>query len=168
VDIILVVVVIGCALAGLWWGALRMLSALAATVAALAAGRWIAPAAVSMLDHTATPSPALRVGAIVVSALVAAVIVMVAAGGLRKGLQALRLGWLDRLAGLVVSGSLACLVLSLLLALGAVGGRPPTSPFATFLAAAGQTFLATHRMPASSASPSKTPPTPTTSGQQPR
>ena len=88
--------------------------------------------------------------------------------GLRKGLEALRLGWLDRLAGMVVSGGLACLVLSLLLALAAVGGRPSTSPFATFLTVAGQTFLATHSTPVNSISPSSTPATPTSSGQQPR
>ena len=164
----LVIVVIGCALAGLWWGALRMLAALAATVAAVAAGRWVAPAAMSIVAGANTASPGLRIGAIVVSALVAAVVVLVAARGLRKGLEALRLGWLDRLAGMVVSGGLACLVLSLLLALAAVGGHPPTSPFATFLTSAGQTFLATHSTPVSSISPSSTPATPTSSGQQPR
>jgi uncharacterized membrane protein required for colicin V production len=167
-DVVLIVVVIGCALAGLWWGALRMLAALAATVAAVAAGRWVAPAALSFLGGAGTASPGLRVGAIVVSALVAAVIVLVAAKGLRKGLEALRLGWLDRLAGLAVSGGLACLVLSLLLALAAVGGHPPSSPFATFLTVAGHTLLASHSTPVSSSSPSSTPATPTSKGQQPR
>lgn len=165
---LLVIVVVGCALAGLWWGALRMLAALAAAVAAVAAGRWVAPAAVSVVAGPTTPSPGVRIAAIVVSALVAAVVVLVAARGLRKGLEALRLGWLDRLAGMVVSGGLACLVLSLLLALAAVGGRSSTSPFATFLTAAGQTFLATHSTPVNSISPSSTPATPTSSGQQPR
>ncbi|MCU0291279.1 MAG: CvpA family protein [Thermoanaerobaculaceae bacterium] len=167
-DLLLVIVAVGCALAGLWWGALRMLAALAATVAAVAAGRWVAPAAVSLLVGSGSVSPGLRIGAIVGSALVAGVLVLIAARGLRKGLEVLRLGWLDRLAGMVVSGGLACLVLSLLLALAAVGGHPPRTPFATFLTAAGQTLLAAHSTPVSSSSPSTTPATPTSSGQQPR
>lgn len=166
-DIALVIIVVGCALAGLWWGALRLVAGLAAVVAAVAAGRWVAPAAAMLAGGGAPPSPGLRVGAIVVCALLAAVVVFVAARGLRKALEALRLGWLDRLAGMVAAGGLAAVVLGLLLALAAVGGRPVSSPFGTFLSSAGQTLLAVHTMPASKASPSSSPATPTSKGQQP-
>ena len=160
-DVLLVIVVVGCALAGLWWGALRMLAALAAAVAAVAAGRWVAPAAVSVVAGPTTPSPGVRIAAIVVSALVAAVVVLVAAEACARGWRCFVWVGSDRLAGMAVSGGLACLVLSLLLALAAVGGRSSTSPFATFLTAAGQTFLATHtRRPTASARAAPRPPPP--------
>jgi len=165
-DIALAVVVVGCALAGLW-GALRLVTGLAAAVAAVAAGRWVAPAAATLASGGTPPSSGVRVVAVVVCALIAAVVVWVAARGLHKALQALRLGWLDRLAGMVVAGGLAALVLGVLLALAAVGGHPVSSPFATFLSSAGQTLLAVHTLPASKASPSSSPAMPTSKGQQP-
>lgn len=166
-DIALAIVVAGCALAGLWWGALRLIAWLAAAAAAVAAGRWVAPAAAALASGGVPPSPGLRVLTIVASAAVAAVVVFVAARGLRKALEALRLSWLDRLAGMAAAGGLAALVLGLLLALAAIGGRPPKSPFAAFLSSAGQTLLAVHSLPASRTSPSSSPARPTSKGQQP-
>ncbi|HPC81974.1 MAG TPA: CvpA family protein [Thermoanaerobaculaceae bacterium] len=166
-DIVLVILIAGCALAGLWWGALRLAAALAAAVAAVAAGRWVAPAAAAVVAGGAAPGPGLRVAAIALSALVAAVVVFVAARGLRKALEALRLGWLDRLAGMLAAGGLSAVVLGLLLALAAMGGHPASSPCAVFLSRVGQTLLAVHSLPASKTSPSSSPATPTSSGQQP-
>jgi uncharacterized membrane protein required for colicin V production len=167
VDIVLGVVIVGCGLAGLWWGALRMVAVLAATAAAVAAGRWVAPAAAALVSSTLPPEPAVRAGAIVVCAVVAAILVLVAARGLRRALEALRLGWLDRLAGLLVSAGLAGIVLGLLLALAALNGQSFTSPLAAFLTRTGQTLLAVQSLSANRINPSSTPATPTSNGQQP-
>jgi uncharacterized membrane protein required for colicin V production len=100
-------------------------------------------------------------------AIVAVVLVWLAGTGLRRGVKALHLGWLDRIAGLAAGAAAALLILALLFGLAALNGRPPSSPWASRLSQAGQTFLALHKISARSAIPSSTPSTPTRSGQQP-
>ena len=149
------------------WGALRMATLVAAVVAAVLAGRWAGPAAARLFAGTLEPASGERVAAVAVVAIVAAVLVWLAGIGLRRGVKALHLGWVDRIAGLAVGAAAAVLLLALLLGLATLGGHPPSSPWATKLSQAGQSILALHRMSARSAIPSSTPSTPTSSGQQP-
>jgi uncharacterized membrane protein required for colicin V production len=149
------------------WGALRMATLVAAVVAAVLAGRWAGPAAAQLFAGTPEPAGGERVAAVAVVAIVAAVLVWLAGIGLRRGMKALHLGWVDRIAGLAVGAAAAVLLLALLLGLATLGGHPPSSPWATKLSQAGQSFLALHRISARSARPSSMPSTPTRSGQQP-
>jgi uncharacterized membrane protein required for colicin V production len=167
VDLFLLLVVCGCAVVGMIWGALRMATLVAAVVAAVLAGRWAGPAAAGLFAGTSEPASGERAAAVAVVAIVAAVLVWLAGTGLRRGVKALHLGWVDRIAGLAIGAAAAVLLLALLLGLSALGGRPPSSPWASRLSQAGQTFLALHRISARSAIPSSTPSTPTSSGQQP-
>jgi uncharacterized membrane protein required for colicin V production len=167
VDIALVVIGISCFIAGLFWGAVRIVSVVLACVAAVLAGRWAGPPLVLLLASGAQPSITLRIVAVAGVAVVAAGLVLVAGRGLRKGLEALRLTWLDRLAGGILSTAVAFLATAFLLGLAAAGGHPPGSPLARELAAFGQTILSLQTRPNSRAMPSTTPPRPTSKGQQP-
>ncbi len=165
-DAFILIVVAGCGIVGLMWGAVRMATLVAAVVAAVAAGRWAGPVAAQFVGGAAASGGGrtLTVGAV---ALAAALLVFLAGKGLRRGIKALHLGWVDRIAGLVVGGAAAALILALLLGLAAAGGHLPASPRAAYLAQAGQTFLALQSFSARSASPSSTPSAPTRSGQHP-
>jgi len=165
-DVVLVVVCACCALAGMFWGAVRITATALAAVGAVVAVRFAAPPA-AVLVAGGEPGPAARVIAAVGVALLAAGLVLLAGRGLRKGLEAVRLGWLDRILGGAVAAAAALLVATLLLALAAAGGHPPRGRWAGALAAFGQTALELHSRPSSSAAPSSTPSTPTNSGQQP-
>jgi uncharacterized membrane protein required for colicin V production len=166
-DIALVVVIVGCGLAGAWWGALRMATGLAAALAAVLAGRFAGPVAADMLlagrgaDHGARVAVILGVG------LLAALLVFLAGRGLRKGIEVLHLSWLDRLGGLAVGAAGAALALAGGLALAAAGGHPATTPWARQLATFGQAALAVQSLSNRSTSPSTTPPIPTSKGQHP-
>lgn len=164
-DVIVLLVVVGCAVAGLIWGALRMVTAVAAVAAAILAGRLVGPAAAALLP--AMDGGHERILGTVLAAAVAVVLVLVAGRGLRRGLEALKLGWIDRVAGGVLAAGGAVAVLAVLLALAAAGGNAPSSPWALGLAGAGQAMLALHGPPASSARPSSSPPSATSKGQQP-
>lgn len=166
-DVLILLLVCGCAAVGLFWGAVRMASYVVAAIAAFAAGRWAGPAAAELIAGGTTPSMGTEVLATAGVALIAAVVVVLAGLGLRRALAALHLSWLDRLVGLLVGGGGAALVLALLLALAAARGHQPTSLWASRLARSGQTLLSVHTLPNSSASPSSTPSTPTSSGQHP-
>ncbi|MBZ5587700.1 MAG: CvpA family protein [Acidobacteriia bacterium] len=167
-DLLIVLVVGGCAVLGMMWGAVRMATLVAAIAAGVLAGRWAGPGAAQLVGGTTAQSGSGRTLAIAAVALAAAILVWLAGKGLRRALKALHLGWVDRLAGLVAGAGAAALVLALLLGLAAMGGHGPSSPWATRLAQAGQTFLAVQSFSASKASPSKTPSIPTSSGQHPR
>ena len=165
-DLAIVLVVCGCAFLGAIAGAVRLTALVAAVVAAAAAGRWAGPAAAQLLGGAAATGSG-RLLVIAGVALLAAVLVFLAARGLRRGIKALHLGWVDRLAGLLVGAGAAAVILALLFGLAALGGHPPTSRWAARLAAVGQAFLAAQSLSASSARPSSTPSTATSSGQHP-
>jgi len=167
-DLVIFLVVGGCAVLGMIWGAVRMVSLIAAVAAGVLAGRWAGPPAAQLLVGASAQSGTGRMLAVAAVALVAAIMVWLAGKGLRRALKALHLGWVDRLAGLAAGAGAAALVLALLLGLAAIGGHGPSSPWAARLAQAGQTFLALQSFSASKASPSNTPSIPTSSGQHPR
>jgi uncharacterized membrane protein required for colicin V production len=166
-DLFALLVIAGCAILGLVWGALRMATAGAAVAAAVLAGRWGGPAAARLFTGHAEPSSHERMAAVAAVALVAAALVWLAGLGLRRGVRALHLGFLDRLAGLVLGAAAAIVVLAVLLGLAALGGRPPSSPWASRLSQVGVTWLALQKLSTSSTIPSNTPRIPTSRGQQP-
>jgi uncharacterized membrane protein required for colicin V production len=167
VDVFIVLVVCGCAVVGAIWGVIRMASLVAAAVAAVLAGRWAGPVAAHLLTSKPEPSSGEHLVGVAAVAIVAAVLVWLAGLGLRRGVRALHLGWIDRVAGLAVGAVAAVLVLALLFGLAALGGHPPSSPWASRLSQAGETFLALQKISTKSAIPSSTPSTPTSSGQHP-
>jgi uncharacterized membrane protein required for colicin V production len=166
-DAALAFIVLGCAIAGAFWGAIRLASLALAVVAAVLAGRFVGPAVAPLLASLGDFHGKERALAILGTGIVAAVVVLIAGRGLRKGLEALHLSCLDRVAGAVVGGAGAALILAIALAMAADAGRAPSTPWALGLAGAGKVMLALHKSPASSARPSSTPPTPTRRGQQP-
>jgi uncharacterized membrane protein required for colicin V production len=167
-DLFVILVVGGCAVLGMIWGAVRLATLVAAVVAGVLAGRWAGPAAAQLLAGAPAQEGAGRVLTIAVVALTAAIVVWLAGKGLWRALKALHLGWADRLAGFAIGAGAAVLVLALLLGLAAMGRHSPSSPYAVRLAQAGQAFLAIQSFSASKAIPSSTPRTPTSSGQHPR
>ncbi len=168
VDLVIVLVIGGCAVLGMLWGAVRMVTLIAAVVAGVLAAHWAGPAAAQLLAGASPQGGTGRMLATAAVSLAAVVVVWLAGNGLRRALRALHLGWVDRLAGLAAGAGAAALVLTLLLGLAAMGGHGPPSPWAARLAQAGQTFLAIQSFSASKVSPSRTPNSPTSSGQQPR
>ncbi len=128
VDILIAVVVIGCALAGGFWGAVRLAAWIFALAAAGFAGRWAGPATAALVAGGGDPPPGAKAGGAVLAAASAAVVVLIAGRGLRLGLEKIRLGWVDRLGGALVAGGAALALTALLLALaGERGYSPPAS-----------------------------------------
>ena len=166
-DLVILLVVCGCAAIGLFWGAVRIASYVAAVIAAIAAGRWAGPAAADLVSGGTAPGLGARVLGTGGVALLAAAVVMLAGAGVRRALAALRLSWLDRLVGILVAGGAAALVLALLLGLAAANGHPASGVWTSRLTNVGQTVLSIHGPRNSRASPSSTPSTPTSSGQHP-
>jgi uncharacterized membrane protein required for colicin V production len=166
-DVVLLLVILGCALAGAWWGALRIATALVALAASILAGRFAGPVLADLLAGGRTPDASVRVGIIVGVGIVVALLVLLAGRGLRKGVVALHLSWLDRLGGMVLAGAGALALVAVLLVLAAVGGHRVTSPLASRVTAFAQGFLAVQSLSYSNSSPSKTPTPPTSKGQQP-
>jgi uncharacterized membrane protein required for colicin V production len=167
VDVFVLLVVCGCAVVGMIWGAVRMATLVAAAVAAVLAGRWAGPAAAQLFAGGPEPTSGERLAAVAVVAILAALLVWLGGLGLRRGVKVLHLGWVDRIAGLAIGAAAALLILAVLFGLAALGGHPPSTPWAARLSQAGQTFLAVQKISARSAIPSSTPSTPTRSGQQP-
>jgi len=167
VDVFVLFVLVGCAILGLAWGGLRMATAGAAVTAAVLAGRWAGPAAARFFTGHPEPSSNERLAAAAAAAIVAAVLVWLAGMGLRRGVTALHLGFLDRVAGMVLGAGAAVVLLAVLLGLAALGGRPPSSPWASRLSQAGTTWLALQKLSTKSTIPSSTPRMPTSKGQQP-
>jgi uncharacterized membrane protein required for colicin V production len=166
-DLFVFLVVCGCAVVGMIGGAVRMATLVASTVAAVLAGRWAGSAAAQLFAGRPEPTSGERLAAVAVVAILAAVLVWLAGLGLRRGVKALHLGWVDRIAGLAIGAAAALLILAALFGLAALGGHPPSTPWASRLSQAGQTFLAVQKISAKSMIPSSTPSTPTRSGQQP-
>jgi uncharacterized membrane protein required for colicin V production len=166
-DVVLIIVIVGCGAVGAWWGGVRMASSVVAVIAAVLAGRWAGPTAASLLGAGAPDEPTRRIVATGLIALIAGGLVLLAGRGLRKGLETLKLGWLDRIAGVVIASAIAAALLAVLLGLATLGGHPPTSPFATRLSKIGQAALAVQQLSNSKAKPSSSPSTPIESGQQP-
>jgi len=166
-DAVILILVCGCAAVGLFWGAVRIASYVAAPLAALAAGRWAGPAAAELISGGTAPGFGAKVLSTAGVALLAAAVVLLAGLGLRRAFTALHISWIDRLVGMLLAGGGAALVMALLLGLAAAKGHPPTDVLASRLAHAGESILALHPLPNSSASPSSTPSTPTRSGQHP-
>ena len=167
-DVLIVVVACGCAVLGAWGGGLRMASTVVAVIAGILAGRWAGPPAVALFAKGSSAQPAARILATVIVGIVAAGVVLLAGRGLRKGMETLRLGWVDRLGGLLLGGAAALAIMALLLGLAALGGHPPATPWATWLSQMGQGALAVQGLSNSNARPSSSPSTPTKSGQQPK
>jgi uncharacterized membrane protein required for colicin V production len=168
VDLFILLVIAGRAAIGMVWGAVRMAAGVAAVAAGVLAARWAGPAAAALLTGGRTPTANGRLAATAAVALAAVLVVWLAGKGLRRGVRALHLGFLDRLAGGVLGAAGAVVVLAVLLGLAAMGGRPPSTPWAGRLAQAGQAWLALQKLSYSSAMPSSTPSTPTSRGQQPQ
>jgi uncharacterized membrane protein required for colicin V production len=166
VDVLLAVVVVGCALAGAFWGAVRMAAGLAAAVAAVAAGRFAGAPAARLLTSAPQPGAGAHLAGVALVAIVAAGVVLLAGRGLRRGLVAVHLSCLDRLAGAVLAGVLAVVVLAALLGLAAQGGYEPRGAWSARLAHTGLEGLALQRQ-RSSSTPSSTPAPATSNGQHP-
>jgi len=166
VDALLVIVCFCCAIAGMFWGAVRMTATVLAAVGAVVAVRFAGPPA-AMLLAGGEPGTMTRVVAAALVAVLTAGLVLLAGRGLRKGLEAIKLGWLDRIVGGLLAAAVALVISTLLLALAAAGGYGPQGRWSRGLAVFGQTALELQSRPTSSASPSSTPSTPTTNGQQP-
>ncbi len=162
----ILVVALASALAGVFWGAVRMLSGIAAVAAAFVAGRWAGPPAAALLAGHGMSASGARLAGVAVVAVAAAVLVLVAGRGLRRGLEALHLRWLDRLGGGLLAGAAATAVMALLLGLAAAGGHVPGTPWAARLAGLGQAALGFQSSPVRSAIPSSAPSAPTSSGHQ--
>jgi len=145
VDIVIAVVVLGCALAGGFLGAVRLGAWILALTAAGFAGRWAGPAAATLLAGGGDPSPAAKAGGAVLAAASAAVLVLVAGRGLRLGLEKIRLGWADRLGGALVAGVMALALTAMLLALAGEGGFSPHSSGAQRLQQVGRQVLMLHQ-----------------------
>lgn len=160
-------VVIGCAICGLVWGALRMATLVAAVAGGITAARFVTPPALSLIAPAHLDSPNARAVAALGVALVTAVLVLVAGRGLRRGLELLRLSWLDRLGGAALAGTVAVAVLAMLLALGVSGGMHLSTPWAESLARLGESWLGVQQDRSNNAAPITTPATTTNSTQHP-
>lgn len=166
-DIVLGLVILGCALAGAWWGALRMATLVAALGAAVLGSRFAGPPAADLVAGGRSVDTVVRIAIILGVGIVVALLVFLAGRGLRKGIEALHLSWLDRLGGFLLGAAGTVLLLAALLALAALGGHPPTTRWTQRLATLGQAVLSAQSHSNRSTSPSTTPPIPTSSGQQP-
>ncbi len=141
VDVLILVVVGGCALAGGFTGVIRLGAWIMALVGAVAAGRWAGPATAQLLAGGDAPSPWLKAAGVALVAATAAGLVLLAGRGLRHGAARLHLGWLDRLAGALAAGGVALALTAVLLALAAQSGYHPPSPWAQRLQEAGRGLL---------------------------
>lgn len=166
-DAVLGLVVFGCAITGLIWGALKMATFVVAAAGGIAAARFVAPTALVLIAPAQAASPGAEVLAALAVALLTATLVLIAGRGLRRGVEFLRLGWLDRLGGAALAALGAVAVLAVLLALAERGGMPASSPWAIRLSELGQTWAGPQQARTSKPSPNKTPETATTSVQQP-
>ena len=114
VDWVLVVVWTGIALSGFWKGAVRLVFAVGGVVI----GLWLAATAGAELSAILAPHVGPGWIAAILGRLAPLVVSLVIAGlagwGLEHTLQALHLGWLNRLAGLGLAGLLGGVLLAVL------------------------------------------------------
>ncbi|MGC8915677.1 MAG: CvpA family protein [Thermoanaerobaculum sp.] len=164
-DAVIVVATCGCALVGAFWGLVRMVTVVAATLAGGLAGRLAGPALAAWLFGPQASSAA-RIAASLMAGGLAFGLFLTAGAGIRRLLQHLHLSVLDRLLGALATAGLALSASAVLLALAAGTGFSPPTPLAARLTQIGQTFLAAYR-PAKSASPTSNPSKPTSRGQHP-
>lgn len=144
-DLFLLVIVLGCALAGGFAGATRLVAWILAVGAAVAAGRWAGPSAAALLAGEGSPSWWLIAASVVVTSFAAAGLVWVAGRGLRRALEAMHLGCLDRAAGSLAAAATALALTAVLLALAGESGYRPDSPWAAQLQELGRTLLLLHQ-----------------------
>ena len=115
-DWVILVLWLGVALSGFWKGAIRIVFG----VGGFIGGVWLALAIGPGLQarlHGLVPWDWLAVVLARALPLVACVLLAVLAGwGIERTLQAMRLGWLNRLAGAALAGLLAALLIGVLLA----------------------------------------------------
>lgn len=167
-DIAILLIIVGCALAGVVWGAVKIASVAVALTAAIIAGRFAGGPIAQLIAKGPQPDSGEHALATIGVGLVAFILVALAGRGLRRALQALHMTWLDRIAGAFVAGGGAAVTIAVLLAFASQGGWNPPTPWALALAGVGRTALSFHHIqPASSAMPSSTPPKPTSAGQHP-
>ncbi len=141
VDILILVIVAGCALAGGFWGAVRLGAGVVALVVAVAAGRWAGPSAASLLAGGDAPSPWLTAGGMALAAMAAGGLVLLAGRGLRQGLTKAHLGCVDRLAGALAAAAAALALSAVLLALAGESGYHPAAPLSQRLQQVGRDIL---------------------------
>lgn len=141
-DVLILVIVAGCALAGGFWGAVRLGAGVVALVVAVAAGRWAGPSAASLLAGGDAPSPWLTAAGVALAAMAAGGLVLLAGRGLRQGLTKAHLGCTDRFAGALAAAGAALALSAVLLALAGESGYHPASPWSQRLQQAGGDLLA--------------------------
>lgn len=143
-DLLILVVVLGCALAGAFAGLVRLAAWLVAVVAAVGAGRWAGPAAAALMAGNSAPSPWLIAGGAVVTGAIAGGLVLLAGRGLRQALKKVHLGCLDAAAGGLAAGATALALAAVLLALAGQSGYRPAGSYAQRLQDLGRDLLVLH------------------------
>ncbi|MGQ9494685.1 MAG: CvpA family protein [Thermoanaerobaculaceae bacterium] len=166
-DVLVISVVLGLAILGAFWGFLRILSLILAISGAAFLGRWAGPPLAEVVFSPAATSFQKLLTSAAVGA-VAAGLFLLAGMGIRRFLQSVHLGFLDRLLGAVATMSLALLLASALLGLAATGGFPVHGKLSSQLAQFGRGVLAVYKLSKSSQSPNNSPSSPTNNGQQPK
>ena len=145
-----------------------MVTLITALIGSIVAARFVAPQAVALMMAHRDPAGHHQALAALVVGAVALVLILVAGRGLRRGVEVLRLAWLDRIAGGAMAAVAAAAVVAVMLALAASGGMTVSSPWALRLATIGRSLLALQQAPSSSATPRATPASATNNGQHPR
>ena len=140
-DVLILVTAAGCALAGAFWGAVRLGAAVVALVVGVAAGRWAGPPAAALLAAGGTPSPWLKATGVALVAVVGGGLVLLAGRGLWQGLTKVHLGCVDRLLGALATAAIALALSAVLLALAGESGYRPTTPWSERLQHAGRVLL---------------------------
>ena len=111
----LLLVWLGVALCGFWKGAIRIVFG----VGGAGAGVWLAvvagPDLTITLEQYARPAWVAMVLGYLLPVLICLVICFAAGWGLERTMQALHLGWLNRLGGAVLAGFTAALLLAVIL-----------------------------------------------------
>lgn len=167
VDILVVSIVFGVAILGAFWGLLRILSLILAISGAAFLGRWAGPPLAEAVFSPAATSYQKLLASAAVGA-VAAALLLLAGMGVRRLLQSVHLGFLDRLLGALATMAFGLFLASLLLGLAAMGGLHIHGWLSPQLAQFGRGVLAVYKLSKSSQSPNNSPSSPTKAGQQPK
>lgn len=145
VDVLILIVVLGCALAGGFWGVVRLSAWVVAMAAAVGAGRWAGPPAARLLAGGDVPSTWVTAAGVALAAGAAVGLVLVAGRGVRQALAKSRLGCVDRIAGALAASGTALALSAVLLALAGESGFHPTSPWSQRLQQLGRDLLVLHQ-----------------------
>lgn len=165
-DILVLIMVLGVGILGAFWGLLRILSLILAIAGAAFLGRWAGPPLAEAIFSPAATSFQKLLASAAVGA-VAAGLLLLAGMGIRRLLQSVHLGFLDRLLGALATMGFALFLASLLLGLAAMGGFQIHGRLSSQLAQFGRGVLAVYKLSKSSQSPNNSPSRPTNNGQQP-